>query len=104
MRKRGAPDGCRSPLGILFIQRGAAMMAMSQVLCRASNLRAGRLGRPALLALVTFAATLAWCMAPAMASAAEPLSPYLTVSGEPLALSVDALGDNNPAGGPIRVE
>lgn len=38
------------------------------------------------------------------ASAAEPLSPYLTVSGQHLALSLDGLGTNNPAGGPIQVQ
>lgn len=48
-------------------------------------------------------ATMAVLGAPALASA-EPLSPYTTVSGEHLALSIDGLGTNNPAGGPIRVE
>ncbi|HME03346.1 MAG TPA: Ig-like domain-containing protein [Solirubrobacteraceae bacterium] len=43
-------------------------------------------------------------LAPATASAAEPLSPFLSVSGEHLALSVDALGTNNPEGGPIKVQ
>jgi hypothetical protein len=41
---------------------------------------------------------------PALAGAAEPLSPYLSVFGEHLALSVDAFGSNNPEGGPIRVQ
>jgi len=43
-------------------------------------------------------------LAPTIANAAEPLSPYATASGEHLALSVDALGTNNPEGGPIKVE
>jgi hypothetical protein len=38
------------------------------------------------------------------ASAAEPLSPYVSMSGEHLALSVDALGTNDPEGGPIMVQ
>jgi hypothetical protein len=46
---------------------------------------------------------LLWCVA-ATAAQAESLSPYLSVSGEHLALSLDALGDNTPEGGPIRVE
>jgi len=54
-------------------------------------------------ALITLAAS-ALGILPALASAAEPLSPYLTVSGEHLALSVDAFGSNKPEGGPIRVE
>jgi Bacterial Ig-like domain (group 1) len=43
-------------------------------------------------------------LVPSLASAAEPLSPFLTVSGEHLALSVDGLGTNEPTGGPIMVE
>jgi hypothetical protein len=43
-------------------------------------------------------------LAPTAASAAEPLSPYLTVSGQHIALSVDGFGSNNPAGGPIQVQ
>lgn len=43
-------------------------------------------------------------LAPAAASAAEPLSPFLSASGEHLALSVDAFGSNEATGGPIRVE
>jgi hypothetical protein len=54
------------------------------------------------IAAVTVA-TMAVLGLPALASA-EPLSPYTTVSGEHLALSIDGLGTNNPAGGPIRVE
>src|SRR5271165_6278216 len=42
-------------------------------------------------------------VAPLTAPAA-PLSPFLSESGEHLALSVDALGDNEPTGGPIKVE
>ena len=48
-------------------------------------------------------AVLALLGTPALAGA-ESLSPYTSVSGEHLALSMDALGTNNPAGGPIRVE
>lgn len=55
-----------------------------------------------LVALLT--GTLLWLLVPAHANAAEPLSPYVSASGEHLALSVDALGTNNPAGGPIKVE
>lgn len=55
-------------------------------------------------AIVGMAAVLLALLAPALASAAEPLSPYATFSGEHVALSVDALGTNNPAGGPIQVE
>jgi hypothetical protein len=54
------------------------------------------------IAAVTMA-TMAVLGAPAVASA-EPLSPYTTVSGEHLALSIDGLATNSPAGGPIRVE
>jgi hypothetical protein len=49
-------------------------------------------------------ATFAVAILPQLASAAEPLSPYASVSGEHLALSVDALGSNNPAEEPIKVE
>jgi hypothetical protein len=58
----------------------------------------------AVAALAAVAITASAALLPAAASAAEPLSPYVSVSGEHLALSIDALGDNNPAGGPIRVE
>jgi hypothetical protein len=74
------------------------MTAMSSLLRRMS---AG-VALAATLALVVAAALAV--LAPTAASAAEPLSPFLTVSGEHLALSLDALGDNNPAGGPIQVE
>jgi hypothetical protein len=61
--------------------------------------RAVRLTLLALVACASFAV-----LVPTGASAAEPLSPFLSVSGEHLALSVDALGDNTPTGGPIQVE
>jgi hypothetical protein len=61
-----------------------------------------RLWRYVVLPAAVAAAVL--CVTPALAGAAEPLSPYLSVSGEHLALSVDALGSNSPEGGPIRVQ
>jgi hypothetical protein len=55
--------------------------------------------------LITAALTaMAAALAPSLASAAEPLSPYQSVSGDHLALSLDGLGTNNAEGGPIQVQ
>jgi Bacterial Ig-like domain (group 1) len=54
--------------------------------------------------LPAMAAALVLCVTPALAGAAEPLSPYVSVSGEHLATSIDAFGSNSPEGGPIRVQ
>lgn len=61
-----------------------------------SLVRRGSIAAAAVVAMAVLSA-------PAFATT-EPLSPYTTVSGEHLALSIDGLGTNNPAGGPIRVE
>lgn len=78
------------------------MTATLAVLGRASIVGRLRGAKPAMIALLACVGVAA--LAPASALAAEPLSPYLSVSGEHLSLSMDALGDNNPAGGPIKVE
>jgi len=78
------------------------MTVMSVVFRRAFGARTAQVSKLASLAVLSCAALA--MLVPAAASAAEPLSPYLTVSGEHLALSVDGLGTNNPAGGPIQVQ
>lgn len=57
----------------------------------------------ACVALAALAVPVSAALTPAVANAAE-LSPYVSVSGNHLALSVDAYGSNSEAGGPIRVE
>jgi Bacterial Ig-like domain (group 1) len=61
-------------------------------------------GRALTMVIATLVMGASTCVLATAAQAAEPLSPYQTFSGEHLALSVDALGTNNEAGGPIRVE
>ncbi len=70
---------------------------------RTSALRTGS-GRAFTIVIATLVAGASMYVLTAAAQADEPLSPYQTFSGEHLALSVDALGTNNEAGGPIRVE
>jgi len=64
---------------------------------------AWRFRRQAISALLMLLGALSLCIATASAQA-ESLSPYTSVSGEHLALSLDSLGSNNPAGAAIRVE
>jgi hypothetical protein len=84
----------RAPLrGILTITM--AILAMAALLS---------LGSAAALADVPGTAPSSRSQTISQADPSEALSPFATFSGEHLALSVDALGTNDPEGGPIEVE